>query len=212
MATPRWFSRWDFAALAGLAALVCIYGALLHRLPDPMQIHFDVAGRANGWAPKAQLPWVVLGAPVFLWLVLFLIGGVATLLPAPPGRRRPVAIGPLRGLLGLGMCLVMAGCLLVPRYGRSALFAGLLALGLCMAIGIVLLVRDIWQALAGLPPSGHYRCGVFYVNPDDPRLWVEKRFGIGWTLNYARPAALWLTLLMAAAIPALVLAVRGAIR
>ena len=212
MATPRWFSRWDVAALAGLAALVCLYGALLPGLPDPMPVHFDAAGRANGWAPKAQLPWVVFGPPVFLWLVLFLIGGVGALLPAQPGRPRPVGIGPLRGLLGLGMCLLMAGCLLVPGHGRSALFAGLLALGLCMAIGTVLLVRDIWQALAGLPPSRHYRGGMFYVNPDDPRLWVEKRFGIGWTLNYARPAAIWLTVLMVATIPAVVLAVRAATR
>jgi uncharacterized membrane protein len=39
----------------------------------------------------------------------------------------------------------------------------------------------------------HYRCGLFYVNPDDDRLWVPKRIGMGWTLNYARPAAYWIT-------------------
>jgi uncharacterized membrane protein len=25
---------------------------------------------------------------------------------------------------------------------------------------------------------------MFYYNPDDPALVVEKRFGIGWTLNF----------------------------
>lgn len=35
----------------------------------------------------------------------------------------------------------------------------------------------------------HWVAGVFYYNPQDPALWVEKRFGIGWTLNFARPAS-----------------------
>jgi uncharacterized membrane protein len=31
--------------------------------------------------------------------------------------------------------------------------------------------------------------GIFYWNREDPALIVEKRFGIGYTLNMARPAA-----------------------
>jgi len=31
--------------------------------------------------------------------------------------------------------------------------------------------------------------GQFYFNPDDPALFLEKRFGIGWTMNFARPLA-----------------------
>ena len=30
---------------------------------------------------------------------------------------------------------------------------------------------------------------MFYYNPDDPSSWVEKRFGIGFTLDLARPVA-----------------------
>ncbi|MCL6593761.1 MAG: DUF5808 domain-containing protein [Alicyclobacillus sp.] len=36
--------------------------------------------------------------------------------------------------------------------------------------------------------------GALYYNPADPAWMVPKRFGIGWTLNFARPAA-WLMLL-----------------
>ncbi len=40
--------------------------------------------------------------------------------------------------------------------------------------------------------------GVFYVAPDDPRTWVPKRPpGIGWTLNFARPASwAWMIVLL----------------
>ena len=31
--------------------------------------------------------------------------------------------------------------------------------------------------------------GVFYNNPDDPALFVPKRFGLGWTLNFGHPQA-----------------------
>ena len=30
--------------------------------------------------------------------------------------------------------------------------------------------------------------GLFYCNPDDPRAWVPKLRGYGWTLNLRRPA------------------------
>lgn len=33
----------------------------------------------------------------------------------------------------------------------------------------------------------HYIWGMFYYNPEDPALFVEKRAGVGWTLNVARP-------------------------
>lgn len=34
----------------------------------------------------------------------------------------------------------------------------------------------------------HWKLGVFYFNPDDPSLFLPERFGIGWTMNWARPA------------------------
>ena len=29
--------------------------------------------------------------------------------------------------------------------------------------------------------------GIFYNNPDDPALFVPKRYGLGWTLNFGHP-------------------------
>ncbi|NOY76490.1 MAG: hypothetical protein GXO76_01340 [Calditrichaeota bacterium] len=34
--------------------------------------------------------------------------------------------------------------------------------------------------------SGHYFL-IFYWNPKDKRLFVPKRYGIGWTVNFANP-------------------------
>jgi uncharacterized membrane protein len=45
----------------------------------------------------------------------------------------------------------------------------------------------------GRPPVGdrtldrYWKAGVFYFNPDDPVIMVEKRFGLGYTLNFGQP-------------------------
>ncbi|MCT2346777.1 DUF1648 domain-containing protein [Bacillales bacterium AN1005] len=35
----------------------------------------------------------------------------------------------------------------------------------------------------------HWKAGIFYFNKNDPSLFVEKRFGVGWTINMGRPLA-----------------------
>lgn len=39
----------------------------------------------------------------------------------------------------------------------------------------------------------YWKWGLFYYNPDDPSIWIEKRMGIGYTVNFARPGA-WLVM------------------
>jgi uncharacterized membrane protein len=46
----------------------------------------------------------------------------------------------------------------------------------------------------------HWKLGVFYYHPDQPRLFVAKRFGTHATLNFAKPIA-WA---VAAILPAVV--------
>lgn len=31
-----------------------------------------------------------------------------------------------------------------------------------------------------------WKWAIFYYNPNDPSIWVEKRNSYGWTLNFAR--------------------------
>jgi uncharacterized membrane protein len=35
-------------------------------------------------------------------------------------------------------------------------------------------------------PKNDYKWGIFYVNDKDPRVFVPKRYGFGWTLNFSR--------------------------
>lgn len=191
---PRILSAWDLLAAAGLAGLWAFSAWILPSLPDPVPTHFNAMGQANGWTPKAHLPWIVAGMPVYVWLLLLLVGTVGARLARDPAKARLQAFFPMRGTLTLGFCLLMASTLAIPLQGLGVLRWGLAGLFLSLAVGMSVLVRDMQAYLSTQPDAHHFRGGgLFYHNPEDPRLWVEKRIGLGWTLNYARPAAWWLT-------------------
>jgi uncharacterized membrane protein len=109
---------------------------------------------------------------------------------------------------------------LTPGQMAGAVFAPVAAILVYAAVLSVKLGQGGWRAKIAGPESapgdpnavrrdddGYWKAGLFYYNPDDPALWVEKRFGIGYTVNFGRPAA-WLlvALPLAAAVAALVAA------
>lgn len=47
--------------------------------------------------------------------------------------------------------------------------------------------KNNWRDLLTQEDDNYYIWGMFYYNPNDPALWVEKRAGVGWTINIARP-------------------------
>jgi len=44
----------------------------------------------------------------------------------------------------------------------------------------------------GLADNRFWVLGMFYVNRDDPSLFVERRFGLGYTINFGNPKAVML--------------------
>ena len=193
-------SGWDLQAAAGFTLLTFVYAWLLPRLPDRVPIHFDGRGRANGWTDKAHLPWVILAIPLLFWLLLWGIGWIGSKIETEAAGATALASAsafePLRGFLGLGMALLMMGCLAAPVLGTVTILVGVAVFFLCLVLGIAFMAREMRRAFAHLPKGKHDRWGLFYRNPEDPRLWVEKRLGVGWTLNYAHRAAWWVTALL----------------
>lgn len=48
-----------------------------------------------------------------------------------------------------------------------------------------------------------WKAGVFYVNRNDPSIFVEKRFGVGWTINFGNPIGYFILFLPIAIILAI---------
>ncbi|MCE5264616.1 MAG: DUF1648 domain-containing protein [Deltaproteobacteria bacterium] len=192
---PVFFSAWDWLAAVGLASLAVFYTQVLARLPDPVPTHFNAIGVADGWTPKAELHWIIFGVPVIAWSLLFVIGVIASMIPSDPRKARIAAMHPLRDLTVMGASILMGSCLAIPFFGLWVLYAGIAAVFVALALAVLFTAFETKKFLARLPDAANYRRGIFYVNPADPRLWVEKQCGVGMTLNYARPAAKWISLL-----------------
>lgn len=191
---PGIFSKWDLLALAGNALLLGYYLVVSPGLPEIVPAHYNAMGMVDGWAPKSQLPLMLFGLPLFTWVLLLGLGWMLSKGQADPAKARTMAVQPLRGFVGMGVCGVSAGALLAIGFGVKAIHGGMGFFILCVVIGFLITTQQTRQVLSNKPDAPLYRWGMFYVNAEDPRLWVPKRLGSGKTLNYGRPAAWFLTL------------------
>lgn len=99
-----------------------------------------------------------------------------------------VCVLSMAGVMGLGTAavLIIVACL--------PIIVGMIALSVVYGQAGSRLSRRM-EAAGGeacvMPADDdeHWKLGVIYFNPDDASLWLPERFGIGWTMNLARPAA-----------------------
>jgi len=202
---PFRLSRWDLLAGGSLAGLLSAWVLLQERLPLRVPTHFDTAGRANGWTERSAMPWLIFGLPAGIWFFSWLMD-LATLWANEASQAKMIGIRPLRGLMTLGAAGLSLALLLIPLHGLWALWLALAFFFLCLGVGIWECV--FWSRRLGLlDDAANYIWGIFYVNPEDARIWIPKRLGIGWTLNFGRPAA-WLILVLLLSPLLLILALR----
>ena len=73
-------------------------------------------------------------------------------------------------------------------------------LGPVLLLGVLAVLLSVF-ARTKPPPDDGWK-GIFYSNPDDPALFIPKRFGIGYTLNFGNPWS-WVLLALILAMVAL---------
>lgn len=154
------------------------------------------ASSLSGWAVHG-LPMLMIGTLAFMHLVMPL----GLLIRRLPGHRSRVEAINRMLLWMMGFSGIMGGWNTLSLLYGEAWVAGTLGtivnVGCILAILVVPLV--MWRAGSfarpGQPdegdrsPDSAWKFGLVYFNPDDPALWLEKRFGVGYTLNFGRPAA-----------------------
>ncbi len=206
--------RWLPFLVLLLAAVIVLL--VRNHFPDHWPVHWGRHGKPDRWARKASLDvFFPIGFGIFLCGI---IEGIATLLLAYPraGKNQRVAPEAARTIailtaeftrvVSLALAVVFAGLALVlplslpVRSGRLVLSV-LLILGMAIAFGMwrmrqgarALQARGLFAGLEGWN-------GIIYCNPQDPRVWVPKITGFGYTLNFAHRRS-WLLLLAILAVP-----------
>lgn len=224
---------WPALAVIVLAVATAVDVALYPTLPDPIAVHYDIAGTVDGWAAKSV--WSVFGILIIGAAVVVLLCGLsvfaaryaartqaddttqqATLRTQVQRTMLTSLLSELSFVIALGISAIELADRLLP--GASGVVAA-------CAIGMVVLIMAviIWtvvRARAQLRPANvrdprsprpdsvdddqHWKGGLFYVNRNDPALVVPRRFGLGWTVNLGHPAGIALTILLLLVIAATV--------
>lgn len=217
--TGRLYSRLLEAAHLGVVVGACVaFAAMVGDMPARLPVHWGLDGRPDRWGSPHEF-WIFGGVLWFdllvAWASLAVMSrwtpdrpeGADARWDALDAQRRRAAARGLQGLmLGLDVPIAVAWLLIARQAATGAhreVTATVIALIVVVVavIGVFLAIyvrsaRRIERALAaaGLPatakrPEDWRWGGAIYYAPDDPDVWVEKRFGFGWTLNFARPAA-----------------------
>ncbi len=191
--------------------------ALYPNMPDQIPLHVDLAGNVTEYAHKSFA--VVIGFPLLIeafMILCFLLAHWMTLRSKRPvDLASPVTSALAYGLFTRAQSafLLVMGIILSGGIGLLFLLssagiiglaqAGILIVLLCvpLIVGVVALAvaygqngsrvfRQMQDAdMLAADDDGRWKLGVFYVNRNDASLIVPKCFGIGWTVNLARPAA-----------------------
>jgi uncharacterized membrane protein len=179
-----------------LGAAAALLGFLWDELPARWVVHWGFAGRADGWAAKTFLG--VFGPLLLGAAILMMFEVMAQILKRKGPEQGASAILPLR-IIAISLSLVLAASavwlpLLQPSSPWSFIIFTVIVMGAGLTASMISSARAFKRMGVGRAPAEGYR-GLIYKNPKDERLWVPKRFGWGWTLNFAHPAA-WPTMLL----------------
>ncbi|MHA6482710.1 DUF1648 domain-containing protein [Paenibacillus sp. strain BS8-2] len=196
--------------------LVCVLG--YDKFPDSIPMKFDLGGEVTRSVDKSyrSVLWPAFVQSFLLIVFVFtnvVIGRSKQVAEAadPEGSlQRNLHFRRIWSayLIVLGF-MVMATIALVPigmLLGWSANASGIATIavvGIMVIASLLLSVKTgqggsrLQTATGGKPQSfasaadhdRYWKLGQFYFNPNDPAYFVEKRFGIGWTINLARPGA-----------------------
>ncbi len=198
-------AAWFLILLAPVAVSVILAAVYYPSMPDPIATHFNAAGVADAW--QAKSPGIVM-FPITMQIILtaiFLFCGIFMRNASPAVKGSPGAepgYGAFRRFLvywfiGFGAAIQVNFIFIILHY------AGVISnTAVWMNVSIPLIIVSVALLIAAFVrmrrrgPEGkvydddsRWKAGMFYFNPSDPSVFVEKRSGIGQTLNFGHPVA-----------------------
>lgn len=200
-----------------MIAITVLLGFLLYsRLPARVPIHYNESGTANGFVQKS---YMVIFINPLLQAFLASVFSVSFLITKSRRRRidpsneeeslrRQNIFRNSFGrffLFGGMLLLLMVTIMQLAMFGvfnSSAIMISSTAVVIIMLVYSAVLRVRVGQGGSRIktkkPSEGrlnikdsddNWKFGAFYWNPNDPTIFVERRWGIGFTMNFARPAS-----------------------
>jgi uncharacterized membrane protein len=182
-----WRALWFLPPFCILGSAALYLRANWDRIPARFPIHWDFNGHPNGWSHRSG--GGVYG-PLLLGALVVLFNEALALLTYRGARRGTARSTTLVVLIAVSylIALVFSMAGLSPFWAPQpwVVFGVIVA----FLVAIVAIVARAYSrpepegAPAESTPEQCWRGGIFYYNPDDPALFVEKRVGVGYDFNF----------------------------
>jgi len=221
---PRFPWLWLAPAMIITLATVVIGVIRYPSMPQTLAVHYGANGVPNRLAAKSvgtafSLVFVQIGATALLVAIAaaIVLRSRSDIDPAHPvasarWHRQYMSLGAKAALGLVAMIdLGMLGSSLLMWTGTVTSWAPLvvvLPILAAVVASVVVLARSNRERDKGEEDTGlthgdddkYWRGGLFYINREDHALWLPRRFGLGWTLNFGNPRAVMLLASVAALI------------
>lgn len=220
---------WSLLYIPVILGTVALGLALYPQMPDMLPMHADFAGNVDRWEPKSI--GSAIGFPVVFELFMAACFAFCHWMilrsKRPSNPDSPATSALAYGLFARAQSIFLLATGILLSGGVGVLFllssAGFIELAqaavavivLCVPVVVGSIALSLVYGQAGsrvfkrmqedgdllVDDDVRWKLGVFYFNRDDASLFLPERFGFGWTMNLARPAA-WAFILGGAAITA----------
>ncbi|MCL2332861.1 MAG: DUF5808 domain-containing protein [Actinomycetia bacterium] len=204
---------WNLLYAVIMAATLVVGLALYQRMPAQVSLQTDFAGHVTNSVPRSRsLLYYTPALQIFLGIifsfVVWMMGRARRDIdPAHPvaSAARSAVFVRVQSIFMLAMGLVLTASMAAIQLSfvdvLSINTAGIIVLvaSVVMMVGLLIVSLRYGQFGARLAPRAedearimrdddrYWKLGMIYCNPDDPAVFVPKRFGVGWTNNVARP-------------------------
>ena len=204
-----------FVAPMGITAFLIAFTLLNYELmPENIAVHWGPSGAADDWVEKTyfsaiSLPVVMLMMQCMMWGIVDSIKRSAIKLSVNHKEeslesqlkiRKFASWYLLLGSYGLTVLLtVLQLSNIYPVLAEEKKLLPLFILFLVLILSGTLIfawkmrqwrlayIADEITGITDVDEDRYWRGGLIYINRDDPSIFVEKRFGVGWTLNLGNP-------------------------
>ena len=203
--------RWTLLALPPFAVPIAVafyLRAHWDEIPERFPVHFGLDGRPNRWVSRTphgvySPRW--FGGAIMLLLILIALAAFYG------SRRSPLRRGMLKIMIAviylISFVFGMVGLLPIRVFSPLAMFAPLSA----FMIGVLAYAFKL-SSDPDIPgestPDACWHFSEIYYNPADPAIFVQKRVGVGYTLNFGNRLSWALVAVMLGAITGMIFLLR----
>ncbi|MDA3846941.1 MAG: DUF5808 domain-containing protein [Vallitaleaceae bacterium] len=212
---------WYGLYLVIIGVTVMIPSLIFDSLPAQLAVHFNMEGIADTMMAKEKAIFLLPGSQIGMTLIMFFVHIAinSAKVTIDPGnkeasanrhrifRKRMALILYFIGLITIITLFVtqlyVVGIIKNPQIIIVVPIVLMLIIFVVLGAFVITTGQSGWKINQHNEPSKkiirdddrYYKLGIIYFNPKDPSLFVEKRFGIGWTFNFGNPIS-WIILVV----------------